>query len=147
MNRESNTGLFQIRQLFNLAHKEEDKCSSLINTSLNSEMPVIQAYRAAAMMISSKYIVNPFKKMNVFNQGKNILEDVVSENYGEPEIHFIRYTIQLNTPALLGYFRQIEADRAILREYLSGGPDAELKEHMAVFITDTGDELLDLIKD
>ena len=138
--------LKEIRTLFNTAHLEKEDCLKLIQLTENVNEAVIQGYHAAAIMVSSKYLINPFKISNVFNQGKALLEDVISENFAEVEIRFLRYTIQLNTPKFIGYYKSIEGDRDVLVKYILKNKDSELTNHMMVFLENTKDEILKAIK-
>lgn len=132
----------EIRNLFNTAHASQEDCQSLLDLTALSSDSLHKAYHAAATMVSSKFIVNPFKIGAVFRTGKNDLEDLISEHFDDVEMHFLRYTIQLNTPKFIGYHRNIDADRTILRDYLKSNPDSELSKHMMVFIQNTNDQLL-----
>ncbi|GAB4144868.1 MAG: hypothetical protein Fur0041_19650 [Bacteroidia bacterium] len=103
---------------------------------------VMKGYKAASFMISTKFFINPFNSIYTFNIGKADLEDLISENYDQTELHFIRYTIQMNSPRFIRYYGNIEEDRHLLRKFISKNRDSELAAHMKVFIADTKDPLL-----
>lgn len=136
----------KIRALFNTAHAKEEDCKELITLTKDTDNPVVKAYHAAATMVSGKYVINPFKKTQLFNTGKYLLEDLVSENFDEIELRYLRYTIQLNAPAFLGYRSSIPDDQKLLADFLKTNQESDLGKHMMVFINDTQDELLTLIK-
>lgn len=135
-----------LRSLFNVAHSNKKDCEQLIHLTENKELPILQAYHAAATMVYSKYFVNPFKSAQLFNKGKTLLEDLISENYDEIELHYLRYTIQLNTPRFLGYNKSIPEDRKLLSDFLKTNLESDLGKHMMVFINNTQDELLTLMR-
>ncbi|MCC6369998.1 MAG: hypothetical protein IT236_03215 [Bacteroidia bacterium] len=134
--------LAKARDLFNVAHLSNNECERLLELTNNCDDAVLKSYHAAGLMISSKYLFNPVKVISVFNKGKALLEDLVSENFEAPEIRFIRYTIQLNTPRFVGYFKNIEADRKLLNKFLKSNQQPELSAHMMIFLKNTNDELL-----
>jgi hypothetical protein len=133
--------LARARLLFNTAHKIQADCNTLIELTKNEKEVELIAYHAAGIMVSSKYIVNPFKIFTVFNKGKAALEDLISENFEAVELRYLRYTIQLNTPKIAGYSKNIADDRKILIEYIKANRDSDLTKHMMVFIDDTKDAI------
>ncbi|MDI9342237.1 MAG: hypothetical protein QM534_16805 [Sediminibacterium sp.] len=139
------SSIITIRALFNVAHVHKKDCEQLIHLTENKNLPVIQAYHAAATMVYSKYFINPFKATQLFNTGKTLLEDLISENYDDIELHYLRYTIQLNTPIFLGYNKSIPEDRKLLSDFLKNNLESDIGKHMMVFINNTQDELLNLI--
>lgn len=138
--------LAKARDLFNTAHVNKEDCNALIELTTNSESIVTRGYNASALMVSSKYQINPFKISKIFNEGKGLLEDLISENFDEVELRYLRYTIQLNTPKFVGYNKAIENDRRIITNYLILNPNTELAEHIMIYVNSTKDEIGDLIK-
>lgn len=137
--------LVRIRTLFNTAHLDKSDCNELIQITVNSSNEVERAYLAAGLMVSSKYHINPFKISKIFNEGKVQLEDLVSENFEEAEIRFLRYSIQLNTPKFIGYSKNIDEDRLVLVNYIKANRNSELTNHMMIFLKDTKDVILKAI--
>lgn len=135
----------EFRNLFNTAHEVEANCRKLISSSENDHSPIAVGYHLAGEMIVTKYVLNPFKKMSDFNTAKNEFEELISENFGMVELHFIRYTIQKNIPKFVGYNRNVDSDRKLIIDFLQKGNDKELKKHMMVYFTNipdlTDDEL------
>jgi hypothetical protein len=138
--------LIRIRTLFNTAHLDKNDCNELIQLTVNSSNEVERAYLAAGLMVSSKYLINPFKISKIFNEGKVQLEDLVSENFEEAEIRFLRYSIQLNTPKFIGYSKNIDEDRLVLVNYIKANRNSELTNHMMIFLKDTNDAVLKLVE-
>lgn len=134
-----------IRALFNTAHLEKNDCEKLLKLTEGREEAIVRAYNAAAIMVSGKYLINPFKITKAFNDGKALLEDVISENFDEEEIRYLRYTIQLNVPKFIGYYKNIEMDRKLLIDYIKTNRNSDLTKHMMVFLEDTKDVILQSI--
>lgn len=131
--------LHRIRELYNEAHLEEAICTSLINVCTQQPLPVIKGYLAGATMISTKYIKNPFKIITIFNAAKHDLEELISENFDEVELRYIRYSIQKNTPRFVGYYRNMEDDRNILVKFIQDSADSDLKAHVLLYLRATND--------
>lgn len=111
------TTIKDLRVHYALVGTNEGHVTEILNLSKNSNDPTVLAYAAGAEMASAQYKVSPFSKLSAFNSGKAKLANVVKANPDNVEVRFIRYTIQLKCPAMLGYNKEIKTDRAfILKE-------------------------------
>lgn len=129
----------EIRALYNVAHLDSSKCEELLNRCAHAEDNIIRGYWAAARMVSSKYLINPFIIIKVFNEGKKILEKLIEDYPQEPELRYLRYTIQVNTPAFVGYHKNKIEDRKKIIEFLNSAGDKKLKEHILFYLKNTND--------
>jgi len=82
-------------------------------------LSVKSAYVAVAEMTSAKYKINPISKLTAFNNGKKLLESAIKADPLNPELVFIRYTIQTQAPSFLGYSKNISSDRLFLMSKLN----------------------------
>lgn len=138
--------LQKARLLFNTAHRDKNDCAALLALTAGSSDLILQGYHAAGRMVSSKYMLNPFKSMPLFNEGKKMLEALLEQNNGNTELHYLRYAIQRNTPRFLGYHSSLEDDGLVLVEYLLKNKGSDLHTQIMIYLDDTNDELLqDLI--
>lgn len=137
--------LIEARTLFNKAPFEEASCMALKAAAERSTNPIIFGYYCAASIIATKYILNPFARMTPFKEAKNLLEETISENFEEVELRFIRYAIQRQAPKLLGYYKNLEIDKKMLRDYIKTNQRSNLTKHMMVYLKDTNDEVLNEI--
>ncbi|MCB9198847.1 MAG: hypothetical protein H6600_10335 [Flavobacteriales bacterium] len=128
-----------IRELYNIAHLRSDYCDRLIEITTERDEAVVLGYHAAAMMISAKFVVNPFTKVKSFNIGKQKLETLIQTNKNEYELIYLRYSIQKNTPSFLGYNKNIKTDRIILMNFLNQSQDQLLKDHIVHYLKNTQD--------
>ncbi|MEI8135996.1 MAG: hypothetical protein WCH21_01595 [Bacteroidota bacterium] len=111
-----------MRGHFVLMSKQEASVVAIKEIALTSkDVPVNlkRAYYAAAEMTSAQYKINPASKIRVFNSGKKILEEVFLSDTSDLEVRYIRYTIQKNAPAFLGYNKSIVSDKFFLIKHLS----------------------------
>lgn len=134
--------LITARQLLNTAHEVQADCKTLVSVTAGIETPVLKGYHATGLVLTSKYTLNPMKKFDSFKVGKAILEDLISENFDEVELRFLRYAIQSSAPKFLGYYKNLEQDRAILKNFILANRNTALTQHMMVFISNTKNVIL-----
>lgn len=87
-------------------------------------------------MLMAKYVFNPFSKFSYFKKGKNMLEKAVHADKNNIELRFLRYTIQTNIPAFLGYNDDLETDRLFLKQSLANVKEPELKKIITTYLKD-----------
>jgi hypothetical protein len=103
-----------LRFHYALVGVNEGHVNEMISLSRSSMDPTVMAYAAGAEMASAQYKFSPFSKLSAFNSGKAKLEPIVKANPQNVEVRFIRYTIQLKCPAMLGYSKELKSDRAFI---------------------------------
>lgn len=90
--------------------------------------PVLICYKGANEMIQAKYTLNPISKLEKFNKGKELIKKAFSRDTLNLEMRFIRYSIQSNLPAFLGYHDDLGKDKQFLLDNTINTKDLELKE-------------------
>lgn len=130
------SNLTSIRVAFEQASLNEGNNQKLLQLANENliESPVFIGYKAAATMIMAKFTLNPFSKLQYFNNGKDLLEKAIQEHPAEIELIFIRYTIQCNTPAMLNYSFAIQSDKQLLLSSLPTLKDQDLKQHISRYL-------------
>ncbi len=93
----------------------EGKDVSTINAMLtkinaSKESGEQRAYKGALMMKKSSFEKTPKDKIELFKQGKTLLEKEIGANSKNTEYRFLRLIIQENTPAILKYQSNIAED-------------------------------------
>ncbi len=137
--------LLKARELYNKSPFEETSCKQQIEFTASSNNAIIKGYHSTAIIVGCKYISNPFKRIIPFKEGKEMLEELISENFDEVELRFMRYTVQRQAPKMLGYYKNLETDKKVLVEYIKANPTSDLTEHMMIYLKDTKDQILSLI--
>ncbi|QXV66789.1 hypothetical protein INP83_06805 [Mucilaginibacter sp. 21P] len=94
----------------------------------SADAPVMICYKGASVMIQAKYAFNPFVKFEKFKTGKALIEQAFQRDSSNVEIRLIRYSIQSNLPAFLGYHSEIINDRLYIQRHFGECQDAELKK-------------------
>lgn len=95
-----------------------------------------EAYLAAAKMVKAKFGINPFRKLSLFKEGRNELEQLISNNPDNVEMRYIRLSIQHSAPIFLSYRDNLKEDQGILVENLSLAKlDPDLQNNIISFLT------------
>lgn len=109
--------LQQVRGLYAKAGQAEDsanKALALVAAPANENIPVMQCYKGALTMVKAKYSFSPFKKYTAFKKGKSMVEKAFVSDSNNVEIRFVRFTLQTNLPAFLGYSDNINTDKQFI---------------------------------
>ena len=105
--------LSELRELYIEASFEEDKANELYELTKNSSIESGYkkfTYHAIAILLQSKFAVNPIDKLKSFGEGKEQLEKVISQYPKDIELRFLRFCVQDGTPAILDYKLNMEED-------------------------------------
>jgi hypothetical protein len=69
-----------------------------------------KAYKGAAIAMAAEFESSVNRKFEVFGQGKKMIEEAVSMDYYNPEIRFLRFSVQTEVPWIVQYKNNIEED-------------------------------------
>ena len=122
--------LAQLRKLYVSASSQKDdsqKLSNLLNSADSTFKPVFLCYKGAATIIKAKYAVSPVKKLSLFKNGKQLIEQAISRDTMNIEMRYIRLTIQKNLPPFLHYNSNVLTDKDFLQMNIANEQDSELK--------------------
>ncbi len=105
--------LDEIRRLFSEASDNELKTSQLytILEEQTSQNPILLAYRASAEALQAKHAWNPLTKWANIAKSMQLFQQAVDIEPNNIEIRFLRYSIQNNTPSILGYSGNLAEDK------------------------------------
>lgn len=124
------TPLSKIRELYIKAAREEAAAEELLlltEQKKHREAPFL-GYYAAAHMIMAKHTVNPIRKLNYFNQGKELFSKAIKAYPQNVELRFLRFVVQVKTPGFLNYDDDRESDKEVLLVQTPKLEDVELKK-------------------
>jgi hypothetical protein len=62
-----------------------------------------RAYLGVATAMNASCVSWPGEKLDYFNRGKDLLEQSIRESWNDAEIRFLRFSMQCETPGILGY--------------------------------------------
>ncbi|TAG92992.1 MAG: hypothetical protein EAZ20_02050 [Bacteroidetes bacterium] len=105
--------LDEIRKLFSEAAESQLKSSKLYTLLQNEtgKIPILLAYRAGAEALQAKHSWNVLTKWTKIAQAMDLFKKAVDFSPNDIEIRFLRYSIQNNTPTILGYSENLTEDK------------------------------------
>lgn len=118
--------------------------------ALKNKSAILTAYTGALQALKAKHAWNPYSKVANVNRSVKTLGQAVNMDQDNLEIRFIRFSIEYNTPAFLGFGKNLEEDRKeILKHYRnenfkSAGED--LVKSIAKFMIDSNRCTADEVK-
>ena len=113
--------IHQLRKEFNLAIEDEKQANNLFEKlkQLKPANNTIQyAYLGATEALLAKHCLNPFSKLSYVNSALDKLNKAINLNQNNIEIRYMRFSVEANMPAYLGYSKHITEDKTILVEGL-----------------------------
>ena len=133
---EQELSISRVRSLYKVAAEQEEAAQKMLVLlePYKAESPNLLGYKAAAHMMMAKHTGNPFKKLSHFNKGKEMFSAAVKADDNSPELRFLRFAVQSEAPAFLGYQDNIEGDKALLLRKVPQLNDKELKEMIVNYL-------------
>jgi len=122
--------LKQLRSLYRYSATDKDSSAKflLLTTTVDSAAtPILCCYKGVAQVIQARFTGSPFSKLKKFNTGKLMIENAIARDTLNVEMRLLRYNIQANAPAFLGYNGSLQKDEAFLKANCYKLDDAELK--------------------
>ena len=105
--------LITIRKEYLETSQNKSSINQLIDTCekyKNKDNSTISAYKTVAKLMLIEYDYNPLTKLKSFTKNTKELDFIVTNNFKNIEIRFLRYCIQKQTPRFLGYNDNLELD-------------------------------------
>lgn len=133
--------LKEIRDLYRKAPVDKTAAKALDRKMLpvdSNAAPVLFCYKGANEMVQAKYALNPVVKLEKFNRGKAWITQALKRDSLDLEMHFIRFSIQGNLPAFLGYRDDISGDKKFLLLHIKDCRDSDLKKMVIDYLTAPG---------
>ena len=122
-----------IRRLYLESSNNDSKLDSLNHLLEENENKtnVLSAYYGANLLLKSKYLKNPFKKIEFFEKGKNIIKNAITKEPYNIEIVLIRYSAQKNSPKFLMYNKNLTEDYEFISTNINYINDKKLKKYIS----------------
>jgi hypothetical protein len=73
---------------------------------------LMQAYQGVALALKAKYSYNPYTKVSAVKEGSVLLNAAVNRAAADTEIRFLRYSVEVNTPSMVGISTHLASDKA-----------------------------------
>jgi hypothetical protein len=103
---------YEIRHLFVEAGKSLDGKKKFYShaQSYDENEVVLKAYKGMAIAMYARVTSSIPEKLDCFHKGKALLEGAINTDIYNPEIRFLRYCMQAETPSILGYKGNLAED-------------------------------------
>jgi hypothetical protein len=127
--------LENIRTNYVKAVSDKKLCLTMMNelgTETQSSLHLV--YLGAFQTIWAKHVTNPISKLRTFSRGKKNIDEAVIADPNNIEIRLVRLSVQINSPAFLGYRNNIDEDKKFIQANNKNITSAVLREVMAVLI-------------
>lgn len=122
---------------------EKDKLElELLRSAEHSDDAVIRAYRGSFQARMAEFSYNPYTKWSCFNEGRDLIEAAVRQAPNNPEVRFIRLSVQLKAPSFLGYNSDIQSDLRTVTDALLNGwlaDEQAFRNRVVDFLVQNGD--------
>lgn len=96
-----------------------------------------QAFIGAATCSTAEYGMNPFRKLEKFDLGKEEIERAVQNDAENAEIRFLRLCIQIESPGFLDYDSNINEDASVVWQALNNNSwpgSSEYRENVETYL-------------
>lgn len=87
----------------------------------DEKIPLNKAYKGVAIAMYAELANEVSKKFEYFNKGKELIEDAVKKDASNPEIRFLRFSVQAEVPWIVGYSSNLKEDADIVVNALQKG--------------------------
>lgn len=106
-----------IRNHYGQAVLDKKLCKEMISGLEKFKLTSVHlAYLGGLQTIWANHVVNPFSKLSTFNKGKASIAKAIMMDSNNAEIRLIRFSVQKNCPAFLGYNKNISEDEDFLKK-------------------------------
>ena len=130
--------LSDFRLLLQKGENSEKATKTLITSSQDAfnktKKPIYEAFFAVGNFFMAKHAVNPLSKYSYFNKGKKALDNAVSKDPNNLEIRFMRYISQEQTPAFLGYNKDLKNDKNFILKEKKKSKDEDLNKRIKMHL-------------
>ena len=128
--------LASIRKMYSTVVKSEANAkefSTKMADISNSDDKTLVAYKAASILLISKFEKKIQTKMDRFKEGAKLLESTIKSEPNNIEIRMIRLSIQENVPGITGYKKNIKEDKNFIITHYNE-QNIALKEYLKAFV-------------
>lgn len=94
----------------------ESKLTAFLTKYKNDVRVDGKPYLYCGIMQMANYTMNPYKKLDYFNKGKQALETHISKYPQQIDARYVRAIIQSKAPKILNYYQNIQADISFIKK-------------------------------
>ena len=129
--------LKDVRKAVAVIFQDEEASKRMATRFENVEVkdkPVLMGYKGAVVMAQGRHSANPLTKLRTFNEGRALLDTAIALDPRSIELRFLRLSIQVNVPRILGYSEQVTEDKAFIDRNLSSVDSDDFRQQVTNFI-------------
>lgn len=82
--------------------------------SANESNAVFKAYKGVATAMYAEVVSGVDEKFSYFGKGKQLIEDAIQADFWNPEIRFLRFSVQAEVPWIVNYSGNLNEDANII---------------------------------
>lgn len=132
----ANPDLTTIRKMYPDVAKSEANAKEFtekLSGISNSDEKILVAYKAASILVDSKFESLIGSKISRFKEGAKLLEATLKSDPNNIEIRMIRLSIQEDVPGITGYKKNIKEDKKFITTHYAEQTGV-LKEYLKDFV-------------
>jgi hypothetical protein len=142
----SSHDLDEYRTMMGTAYKNESAAKEFYTNTRNitsNSSALLLGFKGISELMMCNHVVNPFTKLSFFKKGKNLLEQALVKEPNNPELRFMRFCTQVNTPSVLAYNTDLKQDKTFLLNYIRSQEkttpkqDENLYKHIIIFLKES----------
>jgi hypothetical protein len=130
------TTLDAVRRDYYKVNVDSISCHKLYTkiNQLSPTDPIVMAYKGAITATKANFSKQKEEKLKLFSAGKKMLEQAIEKDTTNIELRFLRFTIQSNSPKVLGYYKQLQSDKKYILVNYTSVKNTVLKKSMLDFL-------------
>ncbi|GGF26048.1 hypothetical protein [Flavobacterium limi] len=136
VNFSGNPDLAAIRKMYADVTKSENNAKEFVaklSGVSNNDDKILVAYKAASILLESKFEKKLGEKIERFKEGAKLLEATIKSDPSNIEMRMIRLSVQEDVPAITGYKKNIKEDKKFIMTYYASQGTA-LKDYLKNFV-------------
>lgn len=94
----------------------EAKLTAFLTKYKGDDIETGKPYLYCGIMQMANYTINPYRKLDYFNKGREALEKHISRNPDHIDARYVRVLIQSKAPRILNYYKNIQADISFIKK-------------------------------
>lgn len=125
-----------IRKMYSYVAKSKENAKDFtakLSGISNNDEKILVAYKAASIVLESKFENIIGSKISSFKKGAKLLEATLKSDPNNIEIRMIRLSIQEDVPGITGYKKNIKEDKKFITEHYAEQNGA-LKDYLKDFV-------------
>ena len=128
------------KQFFNSLNSSEntDKLYNILLKENTDKKPILKAYLGGVLALKAKHNSNPYYKLLYLKQGMKLMDDAIKIDENNVEIRFLRFSIGIKTPTMLGFSTHVVEDKNVIVKGLKNHKTIEQlgKSHVLFMVED-----------